>query len=164
MATETEPQAAPPKKKGGGLALIIVVALIAVGAGFMVPRFLAAPKAGKHGHGSHGDDGAKPAIVPFGDAVVSLGEHQLTRYLRVKIILVVDGNEEKEVKDHLEKNKAYLKSWLLSYLSDLTLTEVARAAGVNRLRREIRDQFNTMLWPDGRELILEVLFDEFVVQ
>ena len=40
----------------------------------------------------------------------------------------------------------------------------AGRAGVNRLRREIREQFNAMLYPNGEEPIVEILFDEFVVQ
>ena len=35
---------------------------------------------------------------------------------------------------------------------------------MNRIRREIRDQFNAMLYPNGEEKIIEILFDEFVVQ
>jgi flagellar basal body-associated protein FliL len=49
-------------------------------------------------------------------------------------------------------------------LSDQSLQEVSGKAGVNRVRREIREQFNAMLWPDGSEYIQDILFDEFVVQ
>src|SRR5437762_243166 len=160
MATEADKTAPPPAKKGGWL-ILGAVALLAAGSGFAVPRFLAhdSPKktAGEK-------DSKKPAVISFGEVVVNLGEDRLTRYLRVKILLVVDGAQEQVITDHLTKQKAYLKSWLIGYLSDLSLQEVSRAVGVNRLRREIRDQFNALLWPDGQELVLEVLFDEFVVQ
>ena len=53
---------------------------------------------------------------------------------------------------------------LIGYLSDQSMQEVSRAVGVNRIRREIRDQFNAMLFPDGAEKIHDILFDEFVVQ
>lgn len=159
MAT-AEKDAAPAKKKGG-LMLLVIVAVVAAGAGFMAPRFLTSPSTTKP---QQEEKAVKPAIITFGEAVVSLGEERLTRYLKVKIILVVEGKAEKEIDAHLNKNKVYLKSWLIGYLSDLTINDVSRAAGVNRLRREIRDQFNALLWPDGQELILEVLFDEFVVQ
>jgi flagellar basal body-associated protein FliL len=161
MATEAEKQAPPAKK--GGLIILVVVGVLAAGAGFAVPRLLVSD-GGAAKPDTDGKKSVKPALLPFGEVVVSLGEERLTRYLRAKIILVVEGSEEKEIKEHLEKQKAYLKSWLIGYLSDLTLNEVSRAAGVNRLRREIRDQFNALLWPEGQELVLEVLFDEFVVQ
>ncbi len=151
---------AAPAKKGGWL-IIGLVALLAAGSGFAVPRFLAHDAAKKT---ASEKESKKPAVISFGDVVVNLGEDRLTRYLRVKILLVVDGAQEPTITEHLNKQKAYLKSWLIGYLSDLSLQEVSRAVGVNRLRREIRDQFNALLWPDGQELVLEVLFDEFVVQ
>jgi flagellar basal body-associated protein FliL len=162
MATGTDKPAGTGAAKGGpGWIVMIVVALVAVGAGFAVPRMFLAGGAAKPPE----KESKKPAIVPFGDAlVVNLGEERLTRYLRVKIILVVDGNDEKKIADHIQKQKAYLKSWLISFLSDQSVQEVSRAAGVNRIRREIRDQFNAMLFPDGSEKVLDVLFDEFQVQ
>ena len=160
MATETDKTTPPPKKRGGWL-ILIVVGLLAAGSGFAVPRFLAQGDAKKP---APERDAKKPAVILFGDVVVNLGEERLTRYLRAKIILVVEGSQEKIITEHLTKQKAYLKSWLIGYLSDLSLQDVSRTMGVNRLRREIRDQFNAMLWPDGQELVLEVLFDEFVVQ
>ena len=158
MATETDKSA--PAKKGSWI-LLGVVALVAIGAGVALPHFLPQEAPKKH---APENDSKKPAIIPFGDVVVNLGEERLTRYLRLKIILVVDGHHEKTLNDHIQKQKAYLKSWLISYLSDQSIQEVSRAAGVNRVRREIRDQFNAMLFPDGSEKIFDVLFDEFVVQ
>ena len=37
-------------------------------------------------------------------------------------------------------------------------------AGINRARREIQDQFNTLLFPDGSEKIRDVLVEEFNFQ
>jgi flagellar protein FliL len=161
MATAVDNTAAPPAKKGGWL-LLIIVSVVASAAGFFVPRLLM-HDAMTPAH-QLPDAELKPVVLSFGEVVVNLGEERLTRYLRLKIMLVVDGAHEKSVQEHLEKQKAFLKSWLIGYLSDLSLQEVSRAVGVNRLRREIRDQFNAMLWPDGRELVQDVLFDEFVVQ
>lgn len=160
MATTEQQAEAPPKTGKGGMIVMIVVGLLAVAAGFAVPRMMTPGEGTKKVEKKE----RKPVVLPFGDIVVSLGEERHNRYLRLKILLVIDGNDEKTTKEHVEKQKAFLKSWLIGYLSDLSLSEVSRAAGVNRLRREIRDQFNLLLWPDGQELVLEVLFDEFVVQ
>jgi len=160
MATAEEKEA-PPKKGKGGMLVVAVVGAIALGAGFAVPRLLVSDGPKK----DHVEEKTrKPVFLPFGDLVVSLGEERHNRYLRLKTILVIDGNEEKAITEHFEKQKAYLKNWLIGYLSDLTLSEVSGEGSVNRLRREIKDQFNLMLWPDGKALLLEVLFDEFVVQ
>lgn len=163
MASEADKNApAPAPTKRGGWVILGLVAVLSAGSGFAIPRFLAHDPSGPQIVSN--PEAKKPAVIPFGDVVVNLGEDRLTRYLRVKILLVVEGGQETAINEHLGKQKAYLKSWLISYLSDLSLQEVSRAVGVNRLRREIRDQFNAMLWPDGQELVLDVLFDEFVVQ
>jgi flagellar protein FliL len=160
MATGLEEKA---PRKGGlvGWLVLMLAALVAIAGGFSVPLYLfpevqkkaAAPVESK-----------RPALLPFGEVVVNLGEERLTRYLRVKILVVVDESHEKTVKELLEKQKPFLKSWLISYLSDQSLQEVGGAAGVNRIRREVRDRFNAMLCPDGSECIQDILFDEFVVQ
>ena len=49
------------------------------------------------------------------------------------------------------------------FVKKVPLTDIERS-GVNRVRREVRDRFNEMLYPDGEERILDVLFDEYVVQ
>ena len=49
-------------------------------------------------------------------------------------------------------------------ISDQVAHEVSGKAAQNRLRREIRDEFNAKLFPDGSDQINDVLFEEFVVQ
>ena len=122
-----------------------------------------------HGASGHGVTRTKssgknrPVAVPFGDTLVNLGDARMTRYLRVKMLLAVDESKASEVEELLTRQKAFLKSWLIGYLSDQTMKDVERS-GVNRIRREVRDQFNVMLYPDGEERILDILFDEYVVQ
>jgi flagellar FliL protein len=157
---------APVKKSGMRTwMLLAVIALAATLGGAALPYGLAVAGVNLPGLGAKEvKQGNKPAFVPVGDVVVNLSEERLTRYLRVKLILVVDESQEKVVKDLFDKNKAILKNWLISHLSDKTLAEVSGASGVNRLRREIQDQFNAILFPDGSEKIRDVLFEEFVVQ
>jgi flagellar FliL protein len=153
---------APPKSGMKGWLLLGLVGVIAAGAGGALPWLLF--------HEHHAEtapvekESKKTALIAFGDAVVNLGEDRLTRYLRFKLILVVDQANEKAVNNVLQEQKPFLKNWLISYISDQSLQEVGRASGVNRIRREIRDQFNAMLFADGSERINDVLFDEFVVQ
>ncbi len=71
----------------------------------------------------------KNAFVPFGEVVVNLNEARLTRYLRVKLILVVDIQQEKPITELVQKNKPILKNWLLTYLSDQSLKEVRGDSG-----------------------------------
>lgn len=156
--------------KGGGmksLLVLVVIGVAASGAGFALPMLL--------GGGLHGDPEqnaaaskhagpAKPVFVQFGDVVVNILDERLTRYLKVKLILVVDEAQEKAVSEALNKNKPMLKNWLISYLCDRTLEDVRGAGGVNRMRREIQENFNYLLFGEGADKIRDVLFEEFVLQ
>jgi flagellar basal body-associated protein FliL len=168
MANETAAPpttAAPPKSGKKGLFLWVLLALVAVGAGASLPWIM-----GGHRHDSHADKKksetpkSKQTAVPFGDVVVNLAEDRLSRYLRVKIMVAVDEAEAKEITELLNTQRAFLKSWLIGYLSDQSIQEITRKVGLNRVRREIRDQFNAKMFPDGEEKIIDVLFDEFMVQ
>jgi flagellar basal body-associated protein FliL len=162
MANEV---AAPPKSAKRGLFLWVLLALVAVGGGASLPWIM-----GGHRHDTH--EGKKKgetpknkqAAIPFGDVVVNLAEDRLSRFLRVKIMVAVDETDTKEITELLTTQKAFLKSWLIGYLSDQSTQEITRKVGLNRVRREIRDQFNARLYPDGEEKIIDILFDEFMVQ
>jgi flagellar basal body-associated protein FliL len=71
---------------------------------------------------------------------------------------------EEDFKKRVEAKRILLRNWLLSKISDLDLEDIRGAAGQNRLRREIRDHFNSVLCPDGYDQIYDVLFEEFNVQ
>jgi flagellar protein FliL len=159
MANEV---ATPPKSGKLGLVVWAIVGLLAIGSGGAAPWiYTAYAHTDKKVPEAHD---TKPALVSFGDVVVNLGEERLTRYLRVRILLVVEEGDVKETTELLQKQKAFLKNWLIGYLSDQSLQDVGRNVGLNRIRREVRDQFNAMLYQDGTERIHDILFDEFVVQ
>ena len=105
-----------------------------------------------------------PAFVPFGETVVNLDEGRLNRYLRVSITMQVDQDQADEITKDVEKHRAILKSWLLSYLSDKGMDEIRGAAGQNRLRREIQDHFNSVLSSDTPDRVHDILFEEFNIQ
>jgi flagellar FliL protein len=160
-------------KKGGGLKKLVVfgvVGLLVTGAGAAVPLLLPAKEAGASEGKGHGEGGGsrgaheKPAFIPFGDVVVNLAEERLTRYLRVKLVVVVGQSEEKDMTEEVAKHKAILKNWLIGYLSDKSLKEVNGTANVNRLRREIQEQFNSLMGAGKTDKVHDVLFEEFVVQ
>ncbi len=167
MANEN---AQSPKKGGMRMTLILVIAfgLVALAAGGALPYFLLHVPASDHesredeGHGH--SSAAKHAYVSFGEVIVNLNEDRLTRYLKIKILLVTDARNEKALNDLVQKRKPVLKNWLIAHLSDKSLQEVSGASGVNKLRREIWHQFNTELYSDGSEKIQDVFFEEFVVQ
>ena len=161
----------------GGVRNLVVMGmlgLVAMSIGFALPQLLAGGGAIAHNIGSrdsarkaetkHDSSGSHPAFVSFGELVVNLAEDRLTRYLRVSITLQAESDGEQMLRQVVDKKKTILKNWLISYLSDKSLEEVRGAAGLNRARREIQDQFNSLLFPDGSEIIRDVLFEEFSVQ
>jgi flagellar FliL protein len=161
MANEV---AAPPKSGRRIPVVAILFALAALGAGAALPWILGGRRHDSHAAKRVEPSKSKQAAIPFGDVVVNLGEDRFNRFLRAKIMVAVEESETKEITELLTNQKAFLKSWLIGYLSDQSTQEVTRRVGVNRIRREIRDQFNAMLFPEGEEKIIDILFDEFVVQ
>ena len=162
------------KAGGGGKLGWVITAVVAGGLGAAVPYFLPANLLPGQGHAAEVEDVAetpaspaaviKPAFILFGEVVVNLDDGRLNRYLDVTITLQVNDHEKEEIDAKMKANEAVLKNWLISFLSDQDLEDVRGTIGQNRLRREIRDQFNTMLFPDGYDRIDQILFEKFAIQ
>lgn len=165
---EAEQTEAEEQGKGGGILPWIIVTLLCGGAGvavpFLIPATAEVPEDVVEQPVFELPKPEETAFIPFDAVVVNLDEGNLTRYLRVAVALQVAKEKELEIKLKIDEKKAVLKNWLLNQISDKDLEEIRGAAGQNRLRREIRDQFNTVLFPDGFDRIYDVLFDEYNVQ
>lgn len=154
---------APKKRRRLGWIIICLVSIVAGGA---LPVALGAfhvigsPQQPKKKSAAERDQ----VTVPFGEVAVNLSEARMTRYLRVKIVLMVDVDDSKDFTKQLEKRKPMMKDWLIGHLSGKALKDVGGTVGVKRLQREIQDRFEELLYPHGEGLPFEVLFEEFVVQ
>ena len=82
----------------------------------------------------------------------------------MKLTLQVEQRHEESIRKLIETHGAILKNWLIGHLSDKDTAEIRGAAGLNMLRREIQDQFNIVLCPDGHDRVRDVLFEEFNIQ
>jgi flagellar basal body-associated protein FliL len=127
---------------------------------------------GGHGGSGHGGDahGATkekkvpkegPCFIPFGRIVVNLNEPALIKYLSIELMIQTDGKFEDEVLAALEARKPILTTWLTSHLADKTMEDIRGKVGINRLRREIQDHFNSLLFKDGHERVQDIMFEEF---
>lgn len=174
-ATATDEKQGNSAKRGGGGKLgWIVTAVVAGALGAGVPYVLPANLQPGHGAAPNPDAKAetppspavevKPAYIEFGDVVVNLAEGRISRFIKLNITLQVKENERESINTSVQTQKAVLRNWLISYLSDQTIESVQGRIGQNRLRREIRDQFNTVLFPDGYDRIDDILFQEFAIQ
>ncbi len=168
MAEEqtTTATADPPQRSSGVVGAIVwsLVGLIFGAGGFAVP-LLYPDVFNKAAETEEVEEtSVKTAYVEFGETVVNLNSDRLNRYLRLEITFLVKETDQLEIQELVTKEQARLKSWLISYLSDVSMEDIRGAAGQNRLRREIQDHFNTVLFTDGYDRIRDVLFLEFNVQ
>ena len=53
---------------------------------------------------------------------------------------------------------------IINHISEIRIEDLKGTFGVNRLRREMHDYFNEVLFEDGVERIKDVLFRELHVQ
>ena len=165
-AASTEPTPAKRPSVLTTLLLLVIVAVLFGGAGFAVPLLFphlfhggtTSPVAETRG------EPTEPAFIEFGEVVVNLNSDRFNRYLRVNLTMQIDASQQEEFNKRLALKKVILKNWLLSYLSDQSTDQIRGAAGQNRLRREIQNQFNEVLCEDGYDLIDDILFLEFGVQ
>lgn len=164
MAKAAAP-ATPAKNGRGFLVIVVLVGLAAVGAGFITPFLLMknTQPAGKGNTVKKAKD-SMPVLVPFDEVSVNLATVSQSRYLKVKIFLAVQAEDEKAIKEQVDKSKLHLRNWLITYLADRSMDDVRGTAGLNRIRREILEQFNAMLFPDGADKLVDVLFFDFLVQ
>src|SRR5262249_43021495 len=166
MSDAAAPADKPAGKKGRKL-ILAVVCLVCIGAGAAVPMVVNVPAlfAGSGGEGKKKAKGEeKTVVVPFGDVVVNLSEERMNRYLRLKLAVLVDAEDEKDVTEAIAQQKATVKSKLINHIAGKTLKDVSGSIGVNRLQREILERFEEVLYPDGHSKIRAVLFEEYVVQ
>jgi flagellar basal body-associated protein FliL len=177
MASEEETGAEEdaPTPARGSVVPWIVVGVLSVGVGSAAPILM--PKVADNETEILADapqyelpEEEETVYIPFGErggdqsVVVNLNDGRMTRYLRIAVALQVPKSKEEDIVKLLEVKKVPLRNWLLSLISDKDLETIRGAAGQNRMRREIRDHFNDVLFPDGLDQIYDVLFEEFNVQ
>ncbi len=170
--TTSEVAVAPKRSSSGVLWAVLwgTIGLVCGAGGFALPLLLPGLFGGAEDDQQHvaaeklEDQHVKTTYVDFGETVVNINSDRLNRYLRVHVMLMVKSDDQLVVEQMVTERRSSLKSWLISYLSDVSMEDLRGAAGQNRLRREIQDHFNTVLFEDGYDRIREVLFEEFNVQ
>ena len=171
MADEQTPEEEQQPKKAKGFMIIgAVVAMLAGGAGFMVP--LMAPQLFSSDATASEQKAAPPteldpedvAFLEFGEVIVNLNMDRFNRYLKLKVTLEVAKEKSVDIEKRIEDRTAVLRGWLIAHVADKTMDEIRGASGQNKLRREIHDQFNAILTTDGYDVVNDIYFEEFNVQ
>jgi flagellar protein FliL len=180
-AQNAAPQApAPAPVKKSGLVKWIVIGLVAVlflGGGGAAAWwfFLRTPPAEQGAEGAEGEGAAADAEAgtpkeqkPKGDGIiamdqflVNLADKDASRFVRVKLGLVVESKEEGKKLSEEEVVKARLRSAILELLSQQTSDHLVTPEGKSELKKLIAERSNAAL---GEKKVLDVLFTDFVVQ
>lgn len=157
--------------------IFVVLAVVGAGGGVLLPSFLGLtassstqPDPVDVPAGPNDDPTKRPegdpnevTFIVFDRMVMNLNDPALIKYLTVEIVLRVDAQDEANVRGLIDKKKPMLKDRLTTLVADKALEDVMGKVGINRLKREVLDEFNKILFPDGIYLIHEALFDEWHV-
>jgi len=101
---------------------------------------------------------------PLETVVANLDEPGVTRHVRVTVTLEVSSMlDETMGTEFLQKKQVVLTDYLTTYLAGLTLEGARGSRSRNRMKNEIKDNFNILLFPDSKPLINNVLTSDFAV-
>jgi flagellar basal body-associated protein FliL len=97
--------------------------------------------------------------------VANLDEPGITRYLRATITLELNSemNQEKGTVFFNEKT-LIMRDWLTTYIAGLSLERIRGTRNLSRIKKEIRDHFNELLFPETKPFIHGIFLKEFAVQ
>lgn len=97
--------------------------------------------------------------------IANLDEPGVTRYARVAVTLELSGDMDPEAGTaFLDEKKAALRDWLTTYIAGLSLERVRGTSNLARIKKEIRDQFNELVFAESQPFIVKILFKEFAIQ
>jgi flagellar FliL protein len=157
--------AIPAPKKGKksllviGLAAVLVLGGIGGGAFWWTNRAQAAePQPAPSS--SHGDNEER-GMVSFEPFVVNLADTGVSRFLRVKIQLVVGNAEQAEEMEKSAVKLSRARSAILELLTTQTSETLVTPEGKATLRKTIAEQVGHSV---SHLEIIDVLFSDFVVQ
>ncbi len=161
-------------KKGGSPVPYLVVGMLGVGLGLSVPFLLPGkaddqptkPDPTPQEEYMVEPDETKSAYIAFSEKsiVVNINDERMSRYLAINFSLKVAEEEKDSMTELLEEKHTPLRSWLITHLARYNLEELRGGAGQNRVKREIRDHFNSFLFPDSGDKIFGVALLEFAIQ
>lgn len=181
---QQKPDASPEETRNtqGVFAWVIAVAIVIGGGvgGFALAQLIAQagpknvqakPSAPEPDFFASTQTTATPWQYDLDPVIGNLDEPGVTRFLRIAVTLVmspeidaVKGRAYLEGTETMDGKEPLLTDFLSSYISGLTLERVRGQNSCNRIKREIQDGFNDILFPDTKPYIQNVLFREFAVQ
>ncbi len=169
MATEENGESDARQASGSKMNIVLwlVMVIVAVGGGVAAPIVIGQINAARPAQVETPvapDPDEEVVFIDFDEVTVNLDEARFSRYLRINFSLQVAKSQEIDVAQKLEAKKSILINWLQVHVAEKSTEDLRGKFGRNRLRREMHDYFNEVLFNDGIERIQDVLFSEFNVQ
>ncbi len=97
--------------------------------------------------------------------IANLDEPGVTRYVRAALLLRISNDlPEAEYRETLESKRSELVDWLYSYMAGLSLEDVQGTRNLERFKLEVQKNFNDLLFPDSKPMIVRILTKEFQIQ
>ena len=128
------------------------------------PQTQPAPDPAAAGGAEPAAGGKELAYHDFEMKPVTINEPRLNRVVKSTFTLAFDAKDKQAVVGEVTKKDPNLRNWLTAYLANCTLDDLRGKKNLNRIRREVHEEFNRRLWPDSTSLIQEVLLKEFIIQ
>jgi len=96
--------------------------------------------------------------------IASLDEPGVTRMIRVTVILEIAPDLDQITgKEFLMEKTVYMRDWLQTYLCGLNLDQVRGSTNQARIKVDIKENFNEILFPDSKGLVNRVMLRDFAI-
>ncbi|MCK5565974.1 MAG: flagellar basal body-associated FliL family protein [Planctomycetes bacterium] len=111
------------------------------------------------------EQGGKSWQYDLESVVANLDEPGVTRYLRATITLKLSDEMDPEQGMLFMDEKALeLRDWLTTYIAGLSLERIRGSRNQIRIKKEIRDHYNEILFPETKPFVVGIFFKDFAVQ
>lgn len=95
----------------------------------------------------------------------NLNERGATRMIQVTVIIELSDRMDKtKGQEFLNDKVIRLRDWLGTYLAGLKLEQVSGSSNQTRMKVDISENFNEILFPDTKPLIQKVYLKDFIIQ
>jgi flagellar basal body-associated protein FliL len=116
-------------------------------------------------YGPEDPESAKPWNFELKPITSNLSEAGSTRMIQVTVVLEISADmDETKGREYLEGKKLHLRDWLGTHLASLNLEQVAGGPSQNRMKAEIKESFNEILFPDSKPLVGRVMLKDYIIQ
>jgi flagellar basal body-associated protein FliL len=176
---EEESKDATSGKKGGlvGWIITFAVAVVCAGGGYGLSGLFAkaapekidpeveAKKDEAEAYLSDDPKGAKPWTFDFKPITANLNEPGSGRMIQVTVVIELSSDmDQTRGEDFLKEQVIRMRDWLGTYLAGLKLEQVNGSSNQTRMKVDIRENFNGILFPDTKPLIQRVMLKDYIIQ